>query len=141
MNTKAVNSVRRNTERGRERGGRPDDAVVGARLLVRTRSEIHVVPVPEIRWIEAADDDVVLHCVGGRLRARRTLRSLLSCLEAAAFVRVSRSAAVNLAHVQKLSLLYVGEYTVILQGGVTVRATRRGLGDLRRRIERVSLGP
>jgi two-component system, LytTR family, response regulator len=89
-----------------------DEAPGGKRPVTRLRVEqegrIRFVAVRDIRWIEAQDYCVLLHLEGERILRRGTLKRTLEELDARIFVRVHRSAAVNVRHVRDLVLTPAG---------------------------------
>lgn len=93
-------------------------------LVVRDGTQTHVIPVRDIEWIEAEDYYSRIHAAGRRPLVRRSLASLLSALEPHGFVRVHRSAVVNVAAVRQLVTLPSGDAEATLASGVTVRVSR-----------------
>jgi two-component system LytT family response regulator len=105
-----------------------------SRLIVRGVGQIVVVPVQSVDWIEAADYYSKLHC-GSRVHLlRETLTSLDQRLDPARFMRVHRSAIVNLANVRGVEAALRGDGSVVLATGVRVRVTRDRREDLERRL-------
>lgn len=92
------------------------------RLAVRTGQKVAFVAVREVRWIEAAGNYALVHTVdGGTHILRETMRALEAGLPAENFLRVSRSAIVNLSQVEQLA---GGDPCVVLAGGRRVEVTR-----------------
>ena len=104
----------------------PDGAQVGYAewLEVRTGGRIALVPVADIDWIEAYDDYARLHVAGRRLLVPERMRRLEVSLDPARFVRIHRSALVNVARVRELYHHSHGDYVVVLADGVRLRMTR-----------------
>ena len=95
-----------------------------SRIMVKGSGPIVFLKVEEIDWIEAADYYVQLH-VGGRTHLlRESLRNLDQQLDPSCFMRIHRSAIVNLDRVRKLQPDARGEYQVILQDGTTLKLGR-----------------
>jgi len=93
-------------------------------LVVRDGHRTYVLPCDDIEWIEAEDYYVRIHAGAQQPLVRRTLQSLLDSLEALGFIRVHRSAAVNLAHVRQVRPLPGGDAEVVLASGQIVRLSR-----------------
>jgi two-component system, LytTR family, response regulator len=72
------------------------------RLLVKHDGRIRFVPVAKLEWVEAADNYVRLYTRGERHLLRETIRSLERRLDPSRFVRVHRSAMVNLSRIREL---------------------------------------
>ena len=103
---------------------------VPAQLLVPDRGRTHVIACADIQWLEAADNYVIVHALGGRAPLmRRTLAALLADL-GAGFVRTHRSAAVVLAHVMAVLPGERGDAEVLLRGGARVQCSRQHRGAL-----------
>ena len=103
------------------------------RLLVREGKRLAVLRTEAIDWAEADGDYVALH-VGSR---KHLVRETLTKLEAQLgprFVRVHRSAVVNLDRVRDLRPTASGDCTVSLFDGTEVRASRRYWRDLAERF-------
>ncbi|HSA55005.1 MAG TPA: LytTR family DNA-binding domain-containing protein [Gemmatimonadaceae bacterium] len=114
-------------------------AVGPRRLLVPTSTGDLVLDPREIDWIGADDYYAVLHVGGRRLLLRESLASLAGRLEGARFVRVHRSAIVNLDRVRELRAGGKGSDSVlVLRSGAQVPVSRRRrevIGDALRRLE------
>ena len=94
------------------------------RIAVRTGERTFFVSTDEIDWIEAAGNYVVLHVGKGTHILRETMSGLESQLPNALFLRVSRSAILNLRRVKELQSIAPGEHVAILQDGQRVPITR-----------------
>jgi two-component system, LytTR family, response regulator len=93
------------------------------RLEVRTGARVRLVPVGEIDWIEGASYYSMLHAGKEVHLIRETLQSLEERLGPAHFVRVHRSALVQLDRVRELRN---GKVLVLRDGSqVTVSRARR----------------
>lgn len=103
--------------------------------LVARDGKIHtVVPVDDIRFIEAANNYVVLHTTGKRVLMRRTMASLEAELDPRQFMRVNRATIVSLQFVRSIESLADDDHCVVLEGGDKF-ALNRGLRDLQARLE------
>ncbi len=90
------------------------------RLVVKTSGRIYFVSVDEIDWIEAAGNYVELH-VGSRSHlVRVTMKGLEERLDPREFVRVHRSAIVNIRRIREMQPWFSGEYLLVLEGGAKV---------------------
>ena len=102
------------------------------RLTVKADGKVVFVRPDEIRWIEAADNYVILHIGTRRLMVRDTISSLEERLSGAGFARVNRSAVVNVNEVQELHPTFHGDYVVILRDGTQLPLSRSLRGQLDR---------
>jgi len=95
------------------------------RLLVNTDGRIIIVKTADLRWIEAADNYVRLHVVTGSGHLlHESMRGLEERLDPARFVRVHRSAIVNVDWIKEIQPWYAGALVVILQGGERLTVSR-----------------
>ncbi|HUB32313.1 MAG TPA: LytTR family DNA-binding domain-containing protein, partial [Bryobacteraceae bacterium] len=66
------------------------------RLVVRDGARVHVIPLEKLDYAEAQDDYVSLHSGGKGYLKQQTISNLEATLDPARFVRIHRSAIVNL---------------------------------------------
>jgi two-component system LytT family response regulator len=105
------------------------DATPGAlgsrRIVVPTSTGELVLDSDEIDWIEADDYYAAVHTRGRRHLIRESLSSLEGRLDPARFVRVHRSAIVNLERVREYRTDAPGECAVLLRDGTRIAVSRR----------------
>ncbi|MGA8214052.1 MAG: LytTR family DNA-binding domain-containing protein, partial [Candidatus Sulfotelmatobacter sp.] len=85
-----------------------------------------VVSVSDIEWIEAADYYVCLHAGGKKHLLRESIKALDAKLDPHKFVRLHRSAIVNIDHVREIHRDGRTEGWVLLKTGERVRMNRTG---------------
>jgi two-component system LytT family response regulator len=100
------------------------------RLLVPVGESLQPIDTASIHWLESDDNYVRVHTATRSHLLRRTLADLLTQLGESRFVRVHKSAAVNLSEIQSLTPLFKGDYEVLLRSGGTVRMSRRFKDEL-----------
>jgi two-component system LytT family response regulator len=93
-------------------------------LLVRIGSRAIVLPVPELEWIEADSYYARLHTGGRSYLLREPLQRLEQRLNPADFIRVHRSAIVNLNRVREIRYGGPGERVLVMATGEQVRVSR-----------------
>jgi len=102
------------------------------RIAVKSGGRILLVKLSELAWAEAVDNCVLLH-VGPDLHSvRDSVAELESRLPAERFLRISRSAIVNVEQIVELEPMLHGEYGVILRNGTRLTLTRGYLEKLDR---------
>ena len=104
------------------------------RLVVKSGSSTRFVRVVEIDWIEAAGVYVNLHIAGQQLLYRASLHELSERLDARRFVRVHRSAIVNIESIVQLEPISHGEFDVVLKNGARTRVSRSYRAQLENRL-------
>jgi two-component system, LytTR family, response regulator len=105
-----------------------------ARIRVEERERIRFIAVRDIQWIEAQDYCVQIHLAAERILRRGTLKQVLRTLDPAHFVRVHRSAAVNIRHVRELTITVSGGLTAKLASGAEVAVARAFRTELEERL-------
>lgn len=101
------------------------------RFVVRAADAIYFVKAADVAWIESAGNYVKLHAGGGEHIVRTSLRELEQRLDPALFVRVHRSAVVNLDFIKKLEPYFHGEYVITLKDGSRLTSSRSYSARLR----------
>jgi two-component system LytT family response regulator len=94
------------------------------RLVVKSGSNTIFIRVAEIDWIEAAGVYVNLHLADQQLLYRACLHELAKRLDPRRFVRVHRSAIVNIESIVQLEPVSHGEFDVVLKSGARTRVSR-----------------
>jgi two-component system LytT family response regulator len=110
-------------------------APVPDRVLVRSGARSYFVSLAAVEWLEAADNYVYLHADGARHAIRETMKHLEEWLPSR-FVRIHRSAIVNLDRVVELRPLPSGDCTVLLRGGAALTLSRRYRAAFEERVGR-----
>jgi two-component system LytT family response regulator len=94
------------------------------RIPVKSSGRVVLVKVTDIDWIEAADNYVNLHAGKEAHLHRETMTSLEQKLPPTKFLRISRSAMVNVDRIKELQPMFHGDYTVILHNGTKLTLSR-----------------
>jgi len=94
------------------------------RFAVRSSGDIYFVRTEDIDWIDSQGNYVALHAGGRKHLVRDTIKSVESKLDPRKFVRVHRSAIINLDRLTKLQPYFHGEYVVTLSDGTTLTSSR-----------------
>lgn len=115
---------------GERSGGSPIQAArartgSSERLLVPRGEGLQLIDCCDIHWLEADDNYVNVHTASRCHLLRRTLHDLLSQLGEQRFVRIHKSAAVNVAEIQSITPLFKGDHEIHLRSGRTLRLSRR----------------
>jgi len=94
------------------------------RITVRGAGQVFFQRADEIDWIEAADYCVRLH-VGGKTHVvRETLTRLEEQLDPGLFVRIHRSAIVNVSRVRSIRLDWRNHHEILLRDGTVLPLSR-----------------
>lgn len=104
------------------------------RLVVKAGGTTRFIRVVDIDWIEAAGVYVTLHVGGKELLYRAALNDLAEKLDPRRFVRVHRSALINIESVVQLEPISHGEFEAVLKNGSRTRVSRTYRGQLEKRL-------
>jgi two-component system LytT family response regulator len=106
------------------------------RIVVRTPERAIFLRTETVDWIEAAGKFVHLH-VGRTVHAlRESMAELEQELDSARFLRISRSAIVNLDRIQEVQPWFQGDYVLILTDGTRLTSTRGYRDNMRKLLGR-----
>jgi two-component system LytT family response regulator len=94
------------------------------RLSIRTGGRTLVLRASEVVWIQAEDCCVRVHSKRGRHLLRASLSSLEQQLDPGRFLRVHRTAIVNLDEVEELQPLASGACLLVLSDGSRLAVSR-----------------
>jgi len=105
------------------------------RLVVRGADRVRLLPVEQVSWIEADGMYVKLHTRdGGTHLHRALLGSLDTVLDPRRFVRIHRSAIVNIDLVMEVRQDEHGDHVAVLRDRTEIRVGRRFRGRLEARL-------
>ena len=108
------------------------------RLVVESDHKILLVRADDIDWIQSSGDYVRLHMGSACHLLRRTMKELQALLDPKRFLRVHRSAMVNLDRVKEFYLPPTGNMFVTLTTGVSLPLRRHSRFSLRRLLKDIS---
>lgn len=95
------------------------------RLLVVSNGGHLIIDASQVEWIEAEDYYAAIHIGSRRYLIRESLTSLEARLDPSQFVRIHRSALVNLVHVREIKSPILGTTSLILRDGTQLSLSRR----------------
>ena len=105
------------------------------RLVVRGPDRVRLLPVEQIAWIEADGMYVKLHTRDGATHQHRALLGALDdTLDSRRFVRIHRSAIVNIDVVAELRQDVHADYVAVLRDRTEIRVGRRFRARLQARL-------
>ena len=106
--------------------GAPPQKKYPRRFLVHNGAKDVLVPVEDVEWIEAADYYSCLHVGTKSFLLREPIKQLAASLDPVRFVRVHRSAIVNINHVREIVREGRSEGAVVLHSGHRLRMSKVG---------------
>ncbi|MFN2563633.1 MAG: LytR/AlgR family response regulator transcription factor [Gemmatimonadaceae bacterium] len=94
------------------------------RLVVKTGGRVVFLRTEDIDWVEASGNYVRLHVGGEAHLLRESMKNMERRLDPSTFVRIHRSAIVNVDRIRELEPWFHGEYIVILRDGTRLTSSR-----------------
>jgi two-component system, LytTR family, response regulator len=107
---------------------------VYSRLIVKADGQLHFLNQREIRWVQAQGDYVKIHIKGHGLLVRMTMGKAAQLLDPAVFLRIRKSAIVNLAYVRRVKQIHGSHRGMELDDGTLIpigASYRDVVGELR----------
>jgi two-component system LytT family response regulator len=101
------------------------------RVLIRDRSDVHVVPVHKIDYIEAQDDYAAIRSGGRSYLKEQTLAELETLLDRNMFVRIHRRYLLNLSRLARIEQSETDSRVAVLADGTELPISRSGYARLR----------
>jgi two-component system, LytTR family, response regulator len=115
-----------NSRRGNGSGNGVEQNVsrFGSRIVFKSRGRILFLPISDIQWI-GAEENYARICVGSETHLlRETMTRLEEQLDPKMFMRVHRSAIVNLQFVKEVRSGPPNEFTVVMSNGQKISMSR-----------------
>ncbi len=100
------------------------------RIVVKDGTKVHVIPLDKLDYVEAQDDYVALASGGKKYLKQQPIGSLEAMLDPARFIRIHRSAIVNLERVVRIEPYGKDSRMAILSDGVRLPVSRAGYARL-----------
>lgn len=101
------------------------------RILVRDGSDVHVLPVEDVCFIEAADDYVAIHTAEATHIKLDRLSKLEEKLDPRLFCRIHRSCLLNISYLARIETETKDSRIAILKSGKELPISRSGYGSLK----------
>ena len=101
------------------------------RLLIRDRSNVHVIPVDQVDYVESQDDYISIRVAGKSYLKEQTISELEQQLPPKAFVRIHRRFLLNIARLAKIELVEKENRVAILLDKTQLPISRAGYAKLR----------
>ena len=119
-------------ERNRPKSAAPE--LPWDRLVIKSAGVTQFVKAIEIDWIESVGVYVNLHIGGKATLYRSPIHLLADKLDPVRFIRVHRSAIVNIDSIVRLETISHGEFEVVLKDGARTKVSRTYRCHLEKRL-------
>jgi two-component system LytT family response regulator len=100
------------------------------RVLIRDGSQVHVIPVERIDYVEAQDDYVCYKAGGKDYLKDQTMAAVEAALDPTRFVRIHRSYLLNIERIARVELYAKDSRIAILRDGRRLPVSRAGYARL-----------
>lgn len=101
------------------------------RIVLKVKNEIKIIPVKDVKYLEANDDYVNIHTGEGKFLKNKTLSFFEKSLDSTQFVRVHRSYIVKINEIHKLEPYEKDSYIIKLRAGEQIPVSKTGLPKLK----------
>jgi two-component system LytT family response regulator len=101
------------------------------RIVVKTGGKIKIIPIPELQYLEAADDYVKLHTKEGSFLKNRTMSYFEQTLSPGQFVRTHRSYIINVHEITRIDPYEKENHIAILKSGAQIPVSKAGYVKLK----------
>jgi two-component system LytT family response regulator len=105
------------------------------RIVVKDGTRVHVIPIAKLDYVAAQDDYVALHSEGKSYLKQQPIAAVEALLDPACFVRIHRSAIVNLERVARIEPYGKESRIAILNDGTRLPVSRSGYARLLEAME------
>ena len=102
-----------------------------SRIVVKKGSDIRIIPVEDVYFIEAYDDYVKILLKDSYYLKKKTMNYYEEVLDESNFVRVHRSFIINLNHLTKIEALEKNNYVAILKNDNRIPISRNSYAKLK----------
>jgi two-component system LytT family response regulator len=103
----------------------------GERIVVKNGGKIKIIPVPQIQYLEAADDYVKIFTAEGSFLKSKTMGFFEKALPQDTFVRIHRSYIINIQEITRIDPYEKENHLAILRSGARVPVSRNGYAKLK----------
>lgn len=101
------------------------------RIVVKNGSDIRIVPMADVLYIEAYDDYVKIFTKDTYYLKKKTMNYYEQVLDSSQFFRTHRSFIINLQELTKIEPLEKNTYVVLLKNGKRIPLSRTGYSKLK----------
>jgi two-component system LytT family response regulator len=101
------------------------------RIVIKDGSRINIVPIEEVKYLEAQDDYVMIYSTEGKFLKQKTMKYFEERLDPKDFIRIHRSYITGVKEIKKIELLEKETYQVILEDKTSLPVSKSGYDKLK----------
>lgn len=113
---------------------KPDSVPPVNRVVVRKGNAINLIPVDQIKYVEAQDDYVMIYHSAGKALKQQTMKFYELNLPKTDFVRIHRSYIVRVGEINKIEPYGKDNHIAILHSGDKLPVSRTGYKQLKEEL-------
>jgi len=104
------------------------------RIVVKTTHSIKIIPLADIRYIEAQDDYIMIYTVEGKYLKQQTMKYLEQTLPSD-FIRIHRSYMINIHEMLRIEPYEKTSWQMLLKGNISLPISRNGYSLLKEKLK------
>jgi two-component system LytT family response regulator len=104
------------------------------RIVTRKGNAINIIPVDQVRYVEAQDDYVMIYHTTGKALKQQTMKYYEENLPSKNFVRIHRSYIVRIEEIKKIEPYTKDNHVAILHSGDKLPVSRNGYKHLKEEL-------
>ncbi|MFH0736580.1 MAG: LytTR family transcriptional regulator DNA-binding domain-containing protein [bacterium] len=101
------------------------------RVVIKQNNKIIIVPIDDVKIIEAQDDYVMINCNKGKFLKQKTMKFFEEHLDPNEFIRIHRSFIINITSIKQLELIEKDSYSLITDDGKKYPVSKSGYQKLK----------
>ena len=105
-----------------------------SRIVVRKGHSINIIPVEQVKYVEAQDDYVMIYFTTGKALKQQTMKFYEDYLPKADFVRIHRSYIVRIEEIKRIEPYGKDNHVAILLSGDKLPVSRAGYKHLKEEL-------
>jgi two-component system LytT family response regulator len=134
---KAADKIRLGTEipdPGQLLAKKPETAAPVNRIVVRKGNAINLIPVEQVKYVEAQDDYVMIYHSAGKALKQQTMKFYEENLPVNDFVRIHRSYIVRVQEINRIEPYEKDNHVAVLKSGEKLPVSRAGYKHLKEEL-------
>jgi two-component system, LytTR family, response regulator len=113
---------------------KPEPSSPVNRIVVRKANSINIIPVDQVRYVEAQDDYVMIYHSGGKALKQQTMKFYEDNLPKESFVRIHRSYIVKIEAINRIEPYTKDNHVAVLHSGDKLPVSRAGYKHLKEEL-------
>ena len=108
-----------------------ETAAPSNRIVVKDNGKIKIIPLPQVQYVEAADDYVKIHTAEGNFLKKKTMQFFEDSLPQQEFIRIHRSYIVNAQLITRITPYEKDSHLALLTTGAQLPVSKTGYAKLK----------